>query len=59
MSCANTTEWVSERLKGLLSADDERLLEAHLSVLSCLPRRSGRADRALERHARRRRRRAA
>lgn len=32
MSCANTTEWVSERLKGLLSADDERLLEAHLSV---------------------------
>jgi anti-sigma factor RsiW len=31
MSCANTTEWVSERLKGLLSADDERRLEAHLS----------------------------
>jgi anti-sigma factor RsiW len=31
MSCANTTEWVSERLKGLLAPEDERRLEAHLS----------------------------
>jgi hypothetical protein len=31
MSCERTTEWLSDRLKGELSAEDERLLETHLA----------------------------
>jgi hypothetical protein len=32
MSCENTTERVADRLKGLLSPDDERRLQAHLAT---------------------------
>jgi len=32
MSCEHTTGWLSDRLKGLLSPEDERRLEDHLSA---------------------------